>query len=298
VKQKIKLLFFLLSISKGILGQPIDSTASISCKRKVITTSLIGTSWIGSMSVLYGVWYKNEKQTDFHTFNDGSNWLQMDKMGHLYASYKFGLLTSEAMIWSGIPRKKSVLLGAGIGLGYQTTLEIFDGFSSDWGFSWYDMAANGLGLGLFIGQQFIFKEEWIIPKFSFHPTQYAALRPAVLGNGFPQELLKDYNGQTYWFSFNPLHFLKNNKVPKWFCLSIGYSGDAKIIGNNEVYTDPLGKTYHSAREFLLSFDVDFNKINVKKKWVKTILKQLNYIKIPFPALMLRNGELTTIPLYF
>jgi len=173
----------------------------------------------------------------------------MDKMGHLYASYKFGLLTSEAMIWSGIPRKKSVLLGAGIGLGYQTTLEIFDGFSSDWGFSWYDMAANGLGAGLYIGQQFIFKEEWIIPKFSFHPTQYAALRPTVLGNGFPQELLKDYNGQTYWFSFNPL-------------------------------------------------DVDFNKINVKKKWVKTILKQLNYVKIPFPALMLRNGKLTTIPLYF
>lgn len=298
MKQQIKLLFFLLSISKGILCQPNDSIASNACKRKIISTSLIGTSWIGSMSALYGIWYKKEAQTSFHTFNDGANWLQMDKMGHLYATYKFGLVTSEALNWSGITHKKSVLIGAGIGLGYQTTLEIFDGFNNDWGFSWFDMAANGIGAGLFIGQQLIFKEERIIPKFSFHRTNYASLRPAVLGDGFPQELLKDYNGQTYWFSFHPLHFIKNDKVPKWICLSFGYSADAKIIGNKEIYTDPNGKTYNSSREFLLSLDVDFNKINVKKKWVKTILKQLNYVKIPFPALMMRNGKLTTIPLYF
>ncbi len=298
MKQKIKLLLLLLSISAEIWSQSKDSTADHYLNRKILTSALIGTSWAGSMSALYQIWYKKEQKAEFHTFNDGANWLQMDKIGHLYTTYKFGILTSDALKWSGISQTKSVFIGASIGLGYQTTLEIFDGYSSDWGFSWYDMAANGIGAGLFIGQELIFQEERIIPKFSFHRTNYAAIRPSVLGNGFIQELFKDYNGQTYWFSFHPLYFLKNNKIPRWACLSFGYSADAKIIGNKEVYTDLSGKTYYSAREFLLSLDVDFNKINVKKKWVKTILKQLNYVKIPFPTLMLRNGKLTTIPLYF
>jgi hypothetical protein len=42
----------------------------------------------------------------------------------------------------------------------------------------------------------------ITPKFSFHTTQYAQYRPNVLGSSLAEQILKDYNGQTYWLSVN------------------------------------------------------------------------------------------------
>jgi hypothetical protein len=113
--------------------------------------------------------------------------------------------------------------------------------------------------------------------------------------------LKDYNGQTYWLSFNPFLFSTHSKFPKWLCLSFGYSVDAKLVGNSESYIYTIGSdqiTYLSKRQFLASLDIDFSRIPAKKPWVKTILKQLNYVKIPFPALILQNGKLQGKALYF
>ena len=49
-----------------------------------------------------------------------------------------------------------------------TTVEVFDGFSSEWGFSWGDMLANTTGTTLYISQELLWKEQRIVPKFSFH----------------------------------------------------------------------------------------------------------------------------------
>jgi hypothetical protein len=77
--------------------------------------------------------------------------------------------------------------------------------------------------------------------------------------------------------------------------------DAKLVGNSESYIYTIGSdqiTYLSKRQFLASLDIDFSRIPAKKPWVKTILKQLNYVKIPFPALILQNGKLQGKALYF
>ena len=57
----------------------------------------------------------------------------------------------------------------------------------------------------------------IYPKFSFHRTDYAPLRPDVLGDGLAEEIFKDYNGQTYWLSFDMDKFIKFPKVAKPGC---------------------------------------------------------------------------------
>jgi hypothetical protein len=276
----------------------LENADTLSRKRIAITGSSIGLTWAGSMTALYQVWYKNEELVAFHTFDDGANWLQMDKAGHVYTNYKISRLTGNMFKWAGMKDHSAALIGTGIGLGYQTTLEFFDGYSSGWGFSWYDMGANTLGGAIYLGQELAWGEERIIPKFSFHPTDYAELRPNILGSNFPEQLLKDYNGQTYWLSFNPTLFYKGSTFPKWLCLSFGYSADAKIVGDQEIYTDPAGKTYHSQREFLFSLDVDFSRLPVKRPWLKKVLDQLNYLKIPFPALILTNGKLFGSPFYF
>jgi hypothetical protein len=266
--------------------------------RSIGVTSVSGGLWTGSMVGLWRVWYKDVPKSKFHTFNDSKNWLQMDKAGHFYTANKIALLTGNAFRWSGMNVKTAALLGTGISLGYQTTLEFLDAYSAEWGFSWSDVAANTLGSGFYLGQELLWQEQRFLLKFSAHPTEFAALRPSVLGSSFAERLLKDYNGQTYWLSFNPAQFIHNSKFPAWLCLSFGYSAHAKIVGDQDFYTDIAGKNYIAQREFLLSLDIDFSRLPVKRPWLKTVLRQLNYVKIPFPALLLRNGQLTALPVYF
>jgi hypothetical protein len=219
--------------------------------------------------------------------------MQMDKAGHFYTTAKLSLLTSDCYKWAGVNPKKAAIAGSLIGLGYQTTLEIFDGFSTDWGFSWSDMTANILGAGFFLAQDLLWNEQRLIPKFSYHPTEYAAYRPSVLGSNFQERLLKDYNGQTYWISFSPAHIQRFQSLPKWLCVSFGYSVDQKLVGDQDNY---LG--FQAQREWLFSLDVDFSQLKTKKKWVNILLKQLNYIKIPFPTLSLKNGKIYGYGIYF
>lgn len=149
-----------------------------------------------------------------------------------------------------------------------------------------------MGAGLFLGQDLWWKEQRILPKFSFSPSPYAKYRPNVLGSNFAEQLLKDYNGQTYWLSFSPGKF-GLEKFPKWLCFSFGYSVDQKLVGHEETYLD-----FHSKREYLFSLDIDFSAIPVKNPFLKTVLKQLNYLKIPFPALNFSRDGIQFRPFYF
>lgn len=97
------------------------------------------------------MWYADQSTGKFHLFNDATDWLMADKAGHFYTTYQLSKHRKNAVLWAGLPVKKSVLIGTAIGLGFQTTLEIMDGYSSGWGFSWADMASNSVGAFLFCG---------------------------------------------------------------------------------------------------------------------------------------------------
>jgi uncharacterized protein YfiM (DUF2279 family) len=300
VKKLLFSIFLILNITPVIWSQHRFFTPADSLNKKRITfVSIgIGTTWAGGMIGLHEIWYKNVKKSTFHTFNDGSNWLQMDKMGHFYTNYHLAMNASQLYQWTGLTRNKSIALGSGIGFGFQTTLEIFDGFSTEWGFSWYDMLGNTLGTATYALQEIAWKEQRILPKFSYSPSPFAELRPEVLGSNFQEQLLKDYNGQTYWLSINPSTFFKKSKLPKWACFSIGYSANAKIKGDDDSFISTDGTSYFAQREWLLSLDIDFSRIPAKRPWVKMVLKQFNALKIPFPALILSDGKLHGRPFYF
>src|SRR5574343_1307223 len=253
---------------------------SLNTKRIVFTSSSISTVWAGSILGLQQIWYSNITKSSFHTFNDSKNWMQMDKAGHVYTANKISQLSGDVYKWSGMKPKNAALLGSFVGLGCQSSLELLDAYSGDWGFSWADMTANTAGSLIYLGQELAWNEQRFQLKFSYHPTEYAALRQEVLGANFQERLLKDYNGQTYWLSFNPFLFYKNSIFPKWICLSLGYSVDAKLVGDSDSYIS--GTTnYYAHREFLLSFDVDFSRLPIKKPWLKALVKQFKYINISF-----------------
>lgn len=214
----------------------------------------------------------------------------MDKCGHAFTAYRLSMMEYTAWRWARMPRKKAIWLSGGIAWTYQLSVEILDGFSAEWGFSPSDLAANTVGSALFIGQQLGWNEQRFQLKFGYKPSPYAAIRPDALGASFPQRLLKDYNAQSYWLCVAPGTFFKESRFPKWIQIGFGYSADAKLHGYDQVYTDvKTGKTYYAKQEYALSLDIDWAQIPVKKPWVRKILKPLNTIKIPFPALFWRNG---------
>ena len=294
-------LVLLLGITYNSYAQNsiFKNSDSLSTKRVKIVTTAIAANWIAQTSLASNVWYKNFDKSNFHLFDDSKEWLQMDKMGHFYSTNKLSKLYTDCYVWSGMPLKKSVIIGGLIGLGSVTTLEILDGFNTEWGFSLSDMVANTLGSFVYASQKLIWNEERFLLKFSSHHTSYAALRPNVLGSTPLERMLKDYNGQTYWISFSPFAFSSNEKLPKWLCLSFGYSIDQKINGLKNSYTDPLTlKTYYAKREYLISLDIDFSKLPIKKRWLKLIVSRFNYLKIPFPTLIFSNGKMIGKGVYF
>lgn len=243
----------------------------------------------GSTVLLNEIWYKDYPKSSFHTFNDAGNWRGMDKLGHAFASYKLASIEYFGWSWAGVPRKKAAWLAGGISWGYFLSIEVLDGFSSEWGFSVADLGANTLGTGLFIAQQTTWGDQRFRLKFSYKPSPYPALRPDVLGSNFPEKFLKDYNAQSYWISASPGMFLQDKfYFPGWLQLSVGYSANEMLHGSSNEYTIN-GFTYKAKSEFALSLDLDWSQLPIRRVWVKKLLQPLNAIKLPFPAIYWRNG---------
>jgi len=251
----------------------------------ITEASLATISLIG----LNQLWYADYPQSKFHTLNDNDEWLQMDKLGHVFSSYQMSRVGANVLEWSGESQKNQLIYGSTLGLAFLTTVEVFDGFSAEWGFSWGDMIANVSGTGLFVGQELLWDEQRLTLKYSFHQTDFATQNPDKLGNGFLEEVLKDYNGQTYWLSANIHSFFKESKIPKWLNVAVGYGADGMLSGKEDV--NNLIISPQRKRQYYLSLDVDLTKIKTNSHVLKSVFDVLNVIKVPFPTLELdsKNG---------
>jgi hypothetical protein len=256
---------------------------------------------LGSVALvsLNQLWYADYPKSNFHFINDNSDWMQMDKMGHLYSSYQIGRIGGKTLNWSGTSTKKKLIYGASLGFLFLTTVEVMDGFSEQWGASLGDVIANASGTALYVSQELIWKEQRIIPKFSFHTTKYSNYRPDLLGSSLQEKILKDYNGQTYWFSANLYSFSKKSEIPKWLNLAFGFGAEG-MIGENDAKNNIIFPSKpEKYRQFYLSLDLNLEKINTKSHILKTFFSVFNTIKIPAPTLeySLHRG-FKFHPLYF
>ncbi|MBN8696866.1 MAG: DUF2279 domain-containing protein [Bacteroidetes bacterium] len=244
--------------------------------------------YAGSLVGLNELWYKNYPRSSFHFFDDNREWLQMDKVGHATTSYYIGKVGIGMLKWCGVNRKKAIWYGGMLGSLYQSTIEILDGYSAEWGFSIGDFAANTAGSLLVVGQELAWDEQRITLKFSFQKSEYAVYRPNLLGKTTVENILKDYNGQTYWLSFNLASFMsKETRFPSWLNIAVGYGANGMTGGNfNPPYIDQNGDqvVFDRYRQFYLSLDADLTRIKTKSKLLKTIFNTIGFIKIPAPSL--------------
>lgn len=282
----------LIGYQTGFSQNTIDDflTPSDSLNKKRQQTVVISEAVLAS-GILVGLnqlWYADYPKSDFHFINDNSEWLQMDKLGHSFSSYHLGRFGAEMLQWSGAGKKSQLIYGAGLGFAFLTAVEVMDGYSSEWGASSGDIIANASGTALYVSQELLWKEQRITPKFSFHTTQYANQRPEVLGSSFTEQILKDYNGQTYWLSVNLHSFAKGSKIPKWLNLALGYGAEGMITGNAQNGLPFLTPNTQRFRQFYLSLDVDLTKINTKSHFLKTLFSVLNTVKIPAPTIEMEH----------
>jgi len=265
--------------------------------------------YTGTLLLLNEAWYKDYPKSKMHTFNDMDEWLQVDKVGHTWSAFQLSRMSYAGWRWTGMPDKKAVWLAGASGFGFQTVVEILDGYSEEWGWSWGDFAANFIGSSLFVSQNLAWKEERISFKFGFHKMNYDDPQlnkrsDELFGSSLPERMLKDYNGQTYWLSANLKSFFKQSKLPPWLNMAVGYGATGMFGGTENIWTDPdtnqeINRTdIPRRRQFYLALDIDFTRIKTNSKWMRSLFYAMNVIKIPAPTLMLSKGKLTVHGFYF
>jgi VanZ family protein len=256
------------------------------------------------------LWYKHHDFNNFHWFDDLAEWQQMDKLGHIFTAFH---LSSFVFIALYFIEKKKVILSSFIGFVLLSSIEILDGFSAAYGASAYDLVANFLGaflfafqkMGLFVflehrlrqtivrrsdyrltnqnskESKILFENTFIQPKFSFHFTNFAIQRPNVLGNSWIEQLLKDYNGQTYWYAI-PIRFF-----PAWLGLAVGYSASNMLFGrvpqNEAVGIYPF-------RRYFISFDINLLALKSRYRFINSLVFLTNLVRLPLPALEWNENE--------
>ena len=263
-------------------------------KRRNILLISEASAYTVALVGLNQLWYAGYPRSSFHFINDNGEWLQMDKMGHMTASYYTGVAGIKAYQWAGFSRKNAIWYGGMTGSFFLTIIEVLDGTSKEWGASSGDLIANTTGSLLSIGQALRWDEQRIQLKYSYSPSQWADENPEQLGGNYLERALKDYNGQTYWLSFNMKSLLniEQEEFPNWLNLAVGYSGNNMTNPYHEEGDD------ERKRQYLLSLDVDLTRIKTKSKTWNSILHTFGFLKFPMPALELSNGNLFGHLIYY
>lgn len=278
-------------------------------KARVLTASIgIGAAYAGTSLWWTAAWYSKYDRGKFRFFDDSGEWLQMDKAAHAFNAYFLSKWAHNTYRWAGVSHKHAPWIGMLVGNLWQLSIEINDGFSREWGFSWTDIAANLTGSAIFGLQQYLWDDQRFNIKMSASPVKYPKeLRERtdnLYGTTLGELVLKDYNAMTFWLNASPGAFIKNpdSKFPKWLSVSFGYSGTGMFGGFENIWcknqnlsvgdcpTDEIidRSDIDRVRQYYLSLDVDFTKIPTNRPALKTFFELINIVKVPFPAVEFRS----------
>lgn len=239
----------------------------------VLKLSIIGGVTTGAF--LYGhaftqnIWWKGEK-SDFH-FEWNYDWnyaLGADKLGHVFFPYLVTNLYSDLFQWSGINKNKSFLYAGILAFSYQTFIEIKDGFSKQWGFSWGDFTANTLG-----SVYPILQNEY--PSLKKYNLKVSFLKSERFRNGSHTTIIDDYESTYHWLTISFRDFFNDeikSSIPKWLNIAIGHG------------VEQLDNSKGGNHQLFISLDWNLAGIETNNEIISFILKYLNFYRLPAPAI--------------
>ena len=81
----------LTGFSQPSLNQFLTPSDTLNVKRRnAVIVSEVALS-CAALVGLNELWYADFERSKFHTINDNNEWLQMDKLGHVFTSYQLVL---------------------------------------------------------------------------------------------------------------------------------------------------------------------------------------------------------------
>lgn len=292
--KKVAVFFFFIFLASG-KAQIQQFPDSINWKKVNSLIAVESGFYIGGLSYLQYIWYADKERVPFHYYNDNKGWLQIDKYGHALTAYKESFSGYYGLRKAGVKKNKALIYGGPLGFFLQFPIEVFDGMYEGWGFSWGDVWANTAGSALLVGQELAYNDQIVKLKMSYQRSEMADQKPWYLGENQFESFFYDYNGHTYWLSTNFNKLIPYERIPDWFNLAIGYSGENMF---SEFENRNQFEEYKRYRQYYISLDIDWTKIPTKYKAVRILLDAMMVVKLPFPALELSQKKLTIRPFYF
>lgn len=253
-----------------------------------VATGLVVTGMVAGIHFYQQKAWWSDRRTDFHFSTDWGYAAQADKLGHMYAGYITSYIGYEALVASGFSRETAGWFGPLLALGFQTYVEIEDGFSP-FGFDPTDQYANTIGPLLFSLRNYIAPLQNLSLKWTYLPND-----DYITGDRYGHEtfFVTDYNGQTIWLSLKIGNILPDSfGWPNWLRLAAGYG--AVNVDRWITTADPNDYELQTpGRRWMIALDYDMVELlpalGVKDlgTFGNWILQSLDMFHLPAPALQL------------
>lgn len=224
-------------------------------------------------------WWKDDRGP-FHFQEDWQYAKQVDKFGHMLSGYMMSTLFSDVLMDCGFAHESAMWIGAGLGLSYQTYVEVEDGFAKDWGFSPSDAISNVLGAGMTVAQYYVPYLQNFTPRWNYIPSRWTGDNAL---NVRPANFIDDYNSATFWLAMNVDNMLPAEAAdvwPDWLMVSVGYG-----IRDFDV-RDASGRLLEPTARFMVGLDYNWLRIIPESSIgpLNYVRRILNHIRFPGPTL--------------
>jgi hypothetical protein len=266
MRKLILALVIILCFTEHLLASDSVKVSEPNPVRLAVSGGITAGAFVYAYGIQNNIWWKGEKGS-FH-FNNKDDWgyaLGSDKYGHFYFGYLISDIYSQVFHWIGYNKQDSKLYAAFLTTVYQTFLEVRDGFSKNYGFSWGDFSANLLGTSFhLLEDQYTF-----LRRFDFKISYYPSER---FQNNSNEYIIDDYESTYNWISLAVNDLLPNSfekVVPEYLNFAIGHSVKNLNSGGNH--------------ELFLSLDWNLNKLPLQGRFWNFLKRNLNHYHLPAPA---------------
>lgn len=234
------------------------------------------------LTTVFGLKNWDWGSSGFHFVNEGwfgedTKYGGMDKLGHAYTGYLLTEYFSQRIAHEVADPNGAIITGAILGMGVQSYIEVFDGFSGGHGFSIEDLVADGVGVGFSMLRNTVpGLENKLDFRMEYIPSGEVGFSPVT-----------DYAGQKYVLALKLSGFEELEETPLRFLeLQVGYFTEG--YSSTENFTDgERTDTSDLERNPYVAIGLNLNELLKQAPEVHDTLpgaiasRALEYLQVPY-----------------
>ncbi len=231
-------------------------------------------------AVFYNAWW-DKNGGDFNFADDGVYAVNVDKMAHFYGGYYIAQGFYDGLRWAGLRRGPAYFWGGVLSSATQVAIDVKDGYSPEWGFSWQDVTAGTLGAFLPWLQSEVDLLRPMRLRFSYWVRDEAYWESYRAG-GADGYWIDDYRNHDYWLTYLVEDALPP-KAQKWWPNPLALSLGVGMARNQ----NPFDTLITPKRRYTFGLDWDWENTVQSDSWaMRRSLFYLGFLKLPAPSIVL------------